>query len=193
VGLRTFEEILVSMSAMTGVDPYDTARYPNVLKTYYEENAGIVSGIKQALPSTENINGFLAAHEMAVAQLAIAYCDALVDDTTARDSFFGTFGFSSPVATAFASSTEKHQIVDALYDKMVGIGGTALSNMPSQTELRNELVDAPASGDYPGNLYDRLFNACAADASCSNDSARTSAVVKAMCTSVLGSAAMIVQ
>ena len=193
VGLRTFEEILVSMQEMTGVDPYDTARHPNVLRTYVEESGGVVTGIKQAMPSTEDINGFLSAHEMAVAQLAIAYCDALVDDSTLRDNFFGAFGFNSPVATAFAGTTEKHQIVDALYDKMVGIGGTALSNMPSRTELRNELVDATAAGDYPGNLYDRLFNACAADASCSNDTARTSAVVKAMCTSVLGSAVMIVQ
>lgn len=192
VGLRTFEEILVSMSAMTGVDPYDTARFPKVLTTYYD--AVNDKGVKQQLPSDENINGFLAAHEMGVAQLAIAYCDALVDDTPLRDSFFGTFAFGSPVATAFASSTEKNQIVDALYDNMVGIGGTALSNMPSKTELRTELVgpDAGVTG-HPGNLYDRLFNACAADSACTNDTTRTSSVVKALCTSVLGSAAMMIQ
>ncbi len=196
VGLRTFEEILASMSAMTGVDPYDTARHPKVLKTYYDESTGTVTGIKQALPTDENINGFLAAHEMAVAQLAIAYCDALVDDTTLRDNFFGSFAFNSPVATAFAGSTEKNQIVDALYDKMVGIGGVSLSNMPSRTELRTELVgpdDAAAPAGHPGNLYDRLYNACQADASCSNDAARTPSVVKALCTAVLGSAAMIIQ
>jgi hypothetical protein len=193
VGLRTFEEILASMSVMTGVDPYDTARFPKVLTTYYD--AVNDKGVKQQLPSDENINGFLAAHEMGVAQLAIAYCDALVDDTPLRDAFFGTFAFGSPITTAFPSSTEKNQIVDALYDKMVGIGGVALSNMPSKTELRTELVgpDAGVTG-HPGNLYDRLDSACAADAACDNTAvARTSAVVKALCTSVLGSAAMIIQ
>jgi hypothetical protein len=184
------------MSAMTGVDPYDTVSYPNVLKTYYEENAGIVSGIKQALPSTEDVNGFLAAHEMAVAQLAIAYCDALVDDSTLRASYFPGVNFGVGVDAAFPSSTEKNQAVSALYNKMVGIGGTALSNMPSLTQLQDELVSAPASGGYPGNLFDRLYSSCAAApiSSCDNASAtRTAAVVKAMCTSVLGSAAMIIQ
>ncbi len=185
VGLRTFEEILVSMQAMTGVDPYDTARFPKVLKTYFDDSTGTVTGIKQQLPADENATGFLAAHEMAVAQLAIAYCDALVDDVPLRDSFFGTFAFGSPVATAFASSTEKNQIVDALYDKMVGIGGVALSNMPSKAQLETELVgpdDATAiAGGHPGNLFSRL------------SPVSTPAVVKALCTSVLGSAAMIIQ
>jgi len=197
VGLRTFEEILASMSAMTGVDPYDTVRFPKVLKTYYDDSGSAVIGIKQALPTAENINGFLAAHEMAIAQLAIAYCDALVDDVPARDAFFGTFDFGSPVATAFSSPAEKNKIADALYDKMIGIGGTALSDMPTRTETRTELVgpdDATAIADgHPGNLYTRLFDACAADTACNNDIPRTSSVVKALCTSVLGSASMIVQ
>lgn len=200
VGLRTFEEILHSMSAMTGIDPYQTVRFPKVLKTYYEETAGVVTGIKQQLPSAESVNGFLPAHEMAVAQLAIAYCDALVDDVPLRDSFFGTFAFGSPVDTAFPGITEKNQIVDALYDKMIGIGGTALNNMPSRTEISTELAgpDAGVTG-HPGNLFDRLREACIFDAvtnptpACTNNAARTPSVVKALCTSVLGSAAMIIQ
>lgn len=201
VGLRTFEEIFVSMSEMTGVNPYDSARYPQqkVLKTYYDENAGIVSGIKQALPSTEDVSGFLAAHEMAVAQLAIAYCDELVEDTMLRASYFPGVNFGVGVDAAFPSSTEKNQVVSTLYNKMVGIGGTTLNNMPSEAELQTELVgpDAGVAG-HPGNLFDRLYSSCAAaaaaDGSCSNASAtRTAGVVKAMCTSVLGSAVMMIQ
>ncbi|NOX91536.1 MAG: LamG domain-containing protein, partial [Gammaproteobacteria bacterium] len=106
VGLRTFEEILQSMSAMTGVDPY-LPPFANVLETYYKESGGIVTGIKQQLPAAESVNGFLAAHEMGVAQLAIAYCDALVEDSTLRDAFFGPgFGFNDNVTTAFPGMTE---------------------------------------------------------------------------------------
>jgi Concanavalin A-like lectin/glucanases superfamily len=208
-GLRTFEEILASMSVMTGVDPY-LSQFSSVLETYYKEDSqGVVTGIKQQLPSTENIGGFLAAHEMAVAQLAIAYCNALVEDATLRDNFFGTspsFAFTSNVATAFPSITEKNQIVDALYDKMVGIGGIPLTNMPSSTEIRTELVgpnDATAiAGGHPGNLFGRLetimVQTCSSsdpmiNVKCDNSDTRTRAVVKALCASVLGSAAMIVQ
>jgi len=196
VGLRTFEEILLSMSAMTGVDPY-LPQFSSVLETYYKEDAGIVSGIKQQLPAAESVSGFLSAHEMGIAQLAIAYCDALVEDSALRDAFFGPgFGFNSNVATAFSGIAEKNQIADGLYNNMVGIGGTALSNMPSLTELRTELVgpdDAGAPAGHPGNLFDRLLAICTADPACTNDAARTRAMVKAMCTTTLGSAVMVIQ
>jgi len=194
VGLRTFEEILQSMSAMTGVDPY-LPQFANVLGTYYKEDAGIVTGIKQQLPAAESANGFLAAHEMGVAQLAIAYCDALVEDGALRDVFFGPgFGFNDNVATAFPGITEKNRIADAFYDNMVGIGGIALSDMPDRTDIRTELVgpDAGVAG-HPGNLFDRLVSICTADAVCTPDATRTRAMVKAMCTATLGSAAMIIQ
>lgn len=193
VGLRTFEEILASMSVMTGVDPYLPA-FSTVLETYYRENAGIVSGIKQQLPSVEAAQGFLAAHQMGIAQLAIAYCDALVDDVTLRTSFFGTFGFTSDMTTAFGSgdSTAKNQIVDALYDKMMGYpdagnGNATLLNMPSRAEVKLELI-----GPSVDNLFDKLASNCAT-AGCTTDATRTLAITKAMCTSVLGSAAMLLQ
>ena len=185
------------MSAMTGVDPY-LPQFSSVLETYYKEDAGIVTGIKQQLPATESVSGFLSAHEMGIAQLAIAYCDALVEDGTLRDAIFGAgFGFTDNVATAFPSIAEKNQIADGLYDNMVGIGGTVLTNMPSRTEIRTELVgpdDAVAlANGHPGNLFDRLEAICTADSACNNNALRTRAMVKAMCTTTLGSAVMVVQ
>ncbi len=196
-GLRTFEEILASMSAMTGVDPYQTVQFPKVLNTYFD--AVTNTGIKQQLPTVENLGGFLAAHQMAIAQLAIAYCDALVDDSTLRDNFFGAgFGFNSDVATAFGSgdSTAKNQIVNALYDNMIAIGGTDLAETPTRAEIKIELIgpdDPAAVAGHPGNLFDRLLSICTADTGCNNDAARTRSVVKALCTSTLGSAQMLIQ
>jgi hypothetical protein len=69
--------------------------------------------------------------------------------------------------------------------------------MPSRADLKAELIGNPdpTTPDHPGNLYDRLYNTCSADPACSNssDPVRTRAVVKAMCTVTLGSAAMLIQ
>jgi hypothetical protein len=199
-GLRTFEEILAAMAEMTGVDPYQP-QFAAVKNTYYDE--ANQTGIKQQMPSVEDINGFLPAHQMAVSQLAIQFCDALVEDATLRDNFFGAgFGFTQAVDTAFGSgdSAQKNQIVNALFDKMIGLpdaGSTPLADMPSRANLKAELIGNPdpTTPDHPGNLYDRLYNTCSADPACSNssDPVRTRAVVKAMCTVTLGSAAMLIQ
>jgi hypothetical protein len=111
-----------------------------------------------------------------------------------RNAFFGAFGFDSDVVTAFntaaGDSSEKNQIVNALYDKMVGIpevaGTNGLLNAPSRSQLKNELID---SGNT-SNLFERLSGCPSA---CSGDATRTKDILKAMCTSVLGSAAMLIQ
>ncbi len=190
IGVRTFDDINATMAGITGVDR-NTSSVKNTFDT-----------IKQQLPPVETIDGFVSANQMAIAQLAIQYCDALVEstglNTGLRDSFFGTgFGFTSDVDTAFAGGG-KNQIVDALYDNIVAyraLGNTTktLANMPSIGQVRAELIIDSAAGEYPGNLYTRLFNTCEADTGCTQNAARTRAVTKALCTSVLGSAAMLIQ
>jgi hypothetical protein len=150
----------------------------------------------------EAIEGFLAAHQMAIAQLSIAYCDTLVEDSVKRATFFGFVDaasgdafFTSPVAGAFGSgdSLAKNQVVDALFDRVSGLpgSGSALANAPSLAEIKDELIGPSVS--YPDNLYDRLENNCANDTDCQPDAARTRAIVKAMCSSMLGSATALVQ
>ncbi len=201
IGLRTFDEINATMAELTGVD-----RNTTDVKVTFDT-------IRQQLPPVETIEGFVSANQMAIAQLAIQYCDALVESTGLniglRDSFFNGFvGFNSPVATAFASSTEKDQIVDALYNKMVGypdpnstpIVGVTLTNVPSKADVKAELI-GPV-GTNPNNLFDKLgivmTNVCndpdpLINVNCDNSDIRTRAVTKALCTSVLGSAIMLIQ
>ncbi len=185
------------MTSMTGIDPY-AGSAPNRLVDEYNV-------LQQQLPAVENITGFLSAHQMGVAQLSIAYCNALVEDPTKRDAFFGSgFGFTSGPDAAFGSgdSAQKNQIVNALYNKMIGLPGTgsALLNAPSLATIKAELI-GPA-GTNPNNLFDRLYNGCASNIRqdstprsplCVQDAARTRSMVKAMCASALGSAAMLVQ
>ena len=78
-----FDEINATMAELTGVSPTQ----PDVLATYEQ--------VKQQLPTVENIDAFVSSHQVAIAQLAIEYCDALVEDTGARAAFFPGFDFAA--------------------------------------------------------------------------------------------------
>lgn len=163
ISLRTFDEINASMAAMSQVNANTAA----VVATY--------TTLKQQLPTSEDIQGFLSAHQIAVSQLAIEYCNALVSNTTLRASYFPGFAFGASAATAFDTTTKRNQLIDPLLDNMYGIG---LTTQPDPTTVKTEL----------NNLIDRL-TACGG--SCAAD--RTETVAKAACAATLGSAAMLLQ
>ncbi len=170
IGLRTFEEISHTMAAMTHVSPVQS----DVADTF--------ETVKQQLPTVENIEGFLSAHQMAVSQLAIQYCGALVDNQGAvnRTVFFPGFNFGATAATAFDNSTKRDQILDPLLDEMMGTG---LASQPDTADIKGEL----------NNLMTRL-TACATGGSPTcNTTGRTADIVKASCAAVVGSAVMLVQ
>ena len=161
VGLRVFDEINMTMSGLTGV----SAQTPDVLATY--------ETVKQALPTVESIDAFVSGHPVAVAQLAIQYCDALVDDTGARAAYFPGFDFNSAPAAAFGP-TGRAILLDSL------IGRMTLAN------LANEPDPAQVRGDLDA-LVTRL-SACGANC----PAGRTATVVKAACAALLGSAVTLV-
>lgn len=167
IGLRTFERIHYTMAEVTGVDPAQGA-----VKTTFET-------VKQQLPTVENIDGFLSAHQMAVSQLAIEHCNALVNNQgqTTRTDYFPGFDFGSPPASALDSAAERDLIIDPLLDRMIGSG---LASQPDPADVRGEL----------NSLIDTLA-ACGTPA-CSTPS-RTADIVKASCAAVLGSAALLLQ
>jgi len=170
IGLRTFDEINVTMSNITRVSTQQT----DVFNTYER--------VKQQLPTAENFGGFLAANQMAIAQLSIEYCNALVNDTDKRDDFWPGVNFGADVSTAFGSTAARDLIFDPLLDGMLlpDTTGTALPSQPTVAEMRGEM-DA---------LTDRL-TACGGSNSC--EAGRTETVVKAVCAAALGNAAMLVQ
>jgi hypothetical protein len=163
IGLRTFEEISASMSAMTGIPTTN----PRVAETY--------NRVREQLPTVENIEGFLSSHQVGAAQLAIEYCNELVDDGTLRATYFPGFDFAAPAATAFDTPAERAQVTGPLRTRAVGTG---LATQPNAAEISAE-IDA---------LIGRLTTcggSCAAD--------RTEVVVKAACSAVVGSASTLLQ
>ncbi len=163
IGLRTFDEINASMSAITGVSMVESG-----VQATFET-------IKQQLPSVESVEGFLSSHQVAIAQLSIEYCNALIESTSLRGNFFPGFDFSATAQQAFDTTGERDLLIDPLLNRALGIN---LATQPDPAAVKSEL----------NNLIDTLTvcgGSCAAD--------RTLTVAKATCAATLGSAAMLLQ
>ncbi len=158
VGLRVFDELNATMAELTGVSPQD----PGVAATY--------ATIRQSLPTVETIDTFVSAHPVAIAQLSIQYCNALVENPTARAQYFPGFNFGAAPSTAFTPAG-RAIVLDSLLGRMLRTG---VATEPDAVGVRTDL----------DNLITRLSScggSCAAD--------RTEVVVKASCAALLGSAA----
>jgi mono/diheme cytochrome c family protein len=163
VGLRTFEEINATLSAMTSVPTTRT----DVSATY--------ELVKQAMPIRESIEGFVASMQTGVAQLSIEYCNALVEDTTLRGAYFPGLDFSAAATSVFGNSAGRDLAFNPLLDRVLGIN---LASQPSRALARAEL-DALAA----------RLTACGAGC----NAERTKTVVKAACAALTGSAVTLLQ
>lgn len=163
IGLKTFDEINASMAKVTGVPTTNAA----VALTF--------NTVRQQLPSVENIQGFLSSQQMAVTQMAIQYCDALVRDNSLRASYFPGFDFTADASDAF-DATGRSQIINPLLDRVVG--QNIEGSQPTDTDVRAEL----------DSLITNLVPCSGGD--CAD---RTETVVKASCAAVLGSAVTLLQ
>ncbi|OJF69704.1 ATPase [Alteromonas sp. V450] len=164
IGTKHFSEINASMSVLTTV-PMNT---PSVHNTFVQ--------LKQQLPSVTDITSFLASNQMAVTQLAIRYCDTLVETDSLRNAYFPDFDFNQPANTAF-SGEARNNMLDPIISTMLQ------SNIETQADsmlVRGEI----------NQLVDRLTS-CGTGSNCNAQYTRT--VVKASCAAVLGSATMLIQ
>jgi hypothetical protein len=157
IGLRTFEEINATLSQVTTVPTTQTSANNTYLT------------VKQQLPTTTNIEAFLSAHQVGIAQLAISYCSALVDNAALRAPYFPGFNFSG----SLASGVSANPLIDPLISHAVGVG---LNSQPSTSAVHQEL----------DNLVGRLC-----PSGCSG--ARTATVAKAVCAAAVGNGAMLVK
>ena len=173
IGLRTFDEINASFSATLGIDWTD---YANVDLTYQE--------LRQSLPAVEDINTFLSSHQVAIAQLAIAYCDAFIGSNASpgpadSDPDFPAGFFTSPAATSF-SIANRGGFVTPLINRVMGTG---LATQPSFVDVNTELATFTAAGGRPNNLAQRLLDG----------GSDTRAIAKGVCAASIGNAITLIQ
>jgi hypothetical protein len=170
IGVRTFDEISATMAAITGVNPNDSA----VAATF--------DTVRQSLPASENVEAVLASHQVAIAQLAIEYCNALIENrgTVSRAAMFPGFDFNATALSAFPA--QQNALFDPLLDRVLGV--TQLASQPNRAAVVTELDEMINGGvaNRPG-----LKNTGA------NTAARTVAISKAVCSAIIGSASMLVQ
>ncbi len=159
IGVRTFEEMQATLAAITGISPNVTS----VKNTYLN--------VKQQMPTSENFQGFLASHQVALAQLSIAYCSALVEDATRRNQFWGF-----DVTTAdLANAGGRNQVINPLLDRTLGL--QQLDSDPVRADVATEL--------------NSLITTKLCSSAC--DAARTRTVIKAVCAAAVGNSVTLVQ
>jgi mono/diheme cytochrome c family protein len=166
IGVKTFDEINASFSMLTGIPTTSAAV------------SGTFTLVKTQLPTIEDIGAFSAAHEIGIAQLAIEYCNVLIEDVGERTAYFPGFDFGVQPSVAFGA---RDLVLIPLIENAMNIG---LGSQPAFADVRNELgyITTPHL-----NLIDRLI------ASGDSDGERTQNITKAVCAAVLGSAVTIVQ
>jgi hypothetical protein len=162
IGVRTFDQINATMAAVTGVSPNNA----KVKATF--------DSIRQSLPATPNIQAFLSSHQTSVAQLALQYCNVLVDDTTMRSAFFG--GNLSDLT----DSTKRLAVITPLLNKTVGTVGS-----------QPALTGGVTAYDSVGNALEGLMSTLCTSTTCTGQ--RALDVTKAACGAALGSATITVQ
>lgn len=173
IGVRTFDEINATMSAVTGVSTENLA-----VDTTYQS-------LRQSLPVIEDPQAFLSSHQVAIAQLAFEYCSELVDGPTAG-TFFNNFDFTQAPGAAYAGIA-RNDVIDPLIDNIFGI---AIQTQPDFVTVRNEAGYFIDNGVRPDNLIDRML---APNTEPGEPQATTRGIAKGVCGSLLGSAAMLIQ
>jgi hypothetical protein len=183
IGIRTFDEIAATYGAILEVDRLMVYTANGVTAAHVEET---YQELRQSLPAIEDVNTFLSSHQVAIAQLAIQYCDAAIGSNVnpnpnAENVIWTSFDFDLGEDTAF-SIGNRNNFIDPLIERAVGQTsiGTQLISQPTYLTVYDEVgAFQNAGGARPDNLIDRLLVG----------PSDTRAIAKGVCASVLGSAA----
>jgi hypothetical protein len=159
VGIRTFAQINSTLSTLTGVPTTNAA----VNQTYQL--------VQQQLPSDPTLEGFLPSHQVGVAQLAIQYCNTMVNTPSLRAQIFAGVNFNGSV---FLTGPGVTSVTHPLTLKAVGTG---LNSQAPAGNVETEL----------DNLVGKLCTTTAC-----NSTQRELAVTSAVCAAALGNANMLI-
>ena len=159
IGLRSFAEINSTLSSLTGVPTSNTAASTTYLS------------VQQQLPSTYSLESFSSADQVGIAQLAIQYCNTMVNTPSLVTQMFGSGvtinGSTYPGSTGTVASALATAVL-----------GTGLTTSPASTTVTNELTT--------------LIGTLCSTTAC-NTTARAQAVTAAACAAAFGSADMLIK
>jgi hypothetical protein len=183
LGVKLFDAINATMSSITGVSPNNA----KVKATY--------SNVRQSLPAVSDINGYLSSHQTSLAQLALQYCNVMMDTPSLRDAFFTGINYSAPLTTSnqLTGNANGEAVVNQLFAKVVG----ASVSQPDTNEFRTDvggLIESLCNPALPNPLpAGATLNRACGVVNPQTGVNRTVEVIKAACGAALGSGATLVQ
>jgi hypothetical protein len=160
IGIKTFAQVNSTLSVLTGVPTTNSS-----VSTVY-------LAVQQQLPATTTIEAFSSANQVGIAQLAVQYCNVMVNTPSYFASALPGVTLS---ATQFSSPAGISQVTAPLAARVLGSG---LHSMPAASTMTG------ASGE----LDKLISNLCSATAC--NNVARVQAVTVAACATAFGNANM---
>jgi hypothetical protein len=163
IGVKSYERLSATMAAVTQVSRGTAAV------------SSLFQNLEQSLPASTDFQSFISSNQVAIAQLAMQYCNSLVTDTQLSNSYFGNVDFTQPVTTVFTPAGS-NAFINSLMNNVLGT--QALATNPNlanvSTELNNLITKLTACG-----------GSCAAG--------RSATVAEATCAALVGSAATLVE
>jgi len=108
IGVKTFEEIYQSFSAVTGVPESNSS----VLNIY--------RNVADSLPTSSDVKGFLPSNQVAIAKLAAEFCHELVEGRGDRAGIWPNSDYN--VTLANFSSARRMDVIQRMLDAFWGMG-----------------------------------------------------------------------
>lgn len=128
IGVKTFEEIYQTFSAVTGVPENQT----NVL--------GVYRNVSDSLPTSSDVKGFLPSNQVAIAKLASEFCTQLVDTNNgSRMDIWPAAEYNLTLANF--GINRRMTVIQNMLDAFWGVG--VVSDAERQT-AEDELLDLMA-------------------------------------------------
>lgn len=120
-GIKNFEQIKMTMSAVTGVAATETA-----IRNVYNE-------VVAQLPSENELKSFAASNQVGITKLAVEYCDRLVETAALREQIWPGIRFQDNLNLVM-TPTNQALIVTQTMNRFVGQGV-----LPRDVELAMDL------------------------------------------------------
>jgi hypothetical protein len=162
VGVRTFAQVNSTLSQLTGVPTTNSA----VSATYL--------AVQQQLPANPTLEGFSSSNQIGVAQLAIQYCNVMVNNPTYASQVL-------PGVTINGSLYSTQAGIDSVTSKLAArVLGTGLNSQPAASTMTG-----------PTGELDKLITTLCTTTACTT-TPRALAVTAAACATAFGGAEMLI-
>ncbi len=162
VGGRSFAQVNSTLSALTGVPKTNAA----VTATYIS--------VQQQLPAVNTLEAFSSANQVGIAQLAVQYCNTMMNTPALQMKMFPGVAFNSSL---FSTPGGISSVTGPL--AAIAVGNGQLATQPPAATVQTEL----------NNLIGLL---CTGSSPCNGNQPRVLAVTSAACAAALGNAEMMI-